>query len=80
MTAIMTLLLRGEADLLADHLSYQLATGVDHIIVTDNGSEDETPPILAEYDRPILRAGNLPARTCSMSQRSDGRGIRSATC
>ncbi len=48
---IMTLLVRNEETLLAAHLDFHLAQGVDHIIVTDHGSTDSTPEILSEYEK-----------------------------
>ncbi len=48
---VMTLLVKNEETLLAAHLDFHLAQGVDHIIVTDHGSTDSTPKILAEYEK-----------------------------
>jgi hypothetical protein len=42
---------RDEADILPANLEYHLAQGVDVILVTDHGSIDRTPEILAEYRR-----------------------------
>ena len=47
---VMTLLVRDEEDILETQLEYHLARGVDHFIVTDNLSVDETPEILARYE------------------------------
>lgn len=47
----MTLLVRDEADILESHLDFHLGAGVDVVIVTDNGSVDETPTILDRYAR-----------------------------
>lgn len=46
----MTLLVRDEEDVVAEHLAYHLDRGVDHVIVTDNLSRDRTPEILARYE------------------------------
>ena len=45
----MTLKVRDEDDILADNLRFHLAQGVDFFVVTDNGSVDSTPEILARY-------------------------------
>jgi glycosyltransferase involved in cell wall biosynthesis len=50
MKLVMTLLVRDEQDIIAEHLDFHLAQGVDEVIVTDNGSEDATLEILGEYE------------------------------
>jgi hypothetical protein len=56
MTLVMTLLVRDEADVLKDNLDYHFAQGVDFAIVTDHGSTDGTPEILADYEsRGLIR-------------------------
>jgi glycosyltransferase involved in cell wall biosynthesis len=50
MKLVMTLLVRDEEDILADNLDFHLAQGVDEVIVTDNGSQDETLDILRDYE------------------------------
>ncbi len=47
----MTLLARDEADIIDTQIAYHLHAGVDFIVATDNGSQDETPEILAAYAR-----------------------------
>ena len=41
--------IRDEGDMLEHNLRFHHALGVDHFIVTDNGSTDETVDILARY-------------------------------
>jgi hypothetical protein len=48
---IMTLLVRNEAEIVEANIDYHLAQGVDHVIVTDHGSTDETPALLRRYER-----------------------------
>lgn len=50
MKLVMTLLVRDEQDIVAEHLDFHLAQGVDEVIVTDNGSEDATLEILRGYE------------------------------
>ena len=49
MRLVMTLLVRDEEDILAANLDFHRAAGVDHVIATDNLSEDATPDILERY-------------------------------
>jgi hypothetical protein len=47
----MTLLVRDEADIIAEHLEYHLGAGVDFFIATDHRSRDGTTEILESYQR-----------------------------
>ncbi len=48
---VMTLLVRNEADIIRDVFLYHLKVGVDHFVVTDNGSTDGTVEIIEEFVR-----------------------------
>ncbi|NDV00065.1 glycosyltransferase family 2 protein [Pseudoroseicyclus tamaricis] len=52
---ILTILVRDEADIIAQNVAWHLSQGVDHVIVTDNGSSDGTSDAL----RPFLQGGAL---------------------
>ena len=47
---VMAMKVRDEDDVLEHNLRYHRAQGVDHFIVTDNGSTDGTPEILRRYE------------------------------
>jgi hypothetical protein len=51
----MILLVRNEADLIKENVEFHLRRGVDHFIVTDNGSTDATVDLL----QPYIRSGLL---------------------
>lgn len=51
MKIVMTLLCRDEADIIGENIEYHLAHGVDAIIVTDNGSTDQTLEIIQGFSR-----------------------------
>lgn len=46
---IMTLLVKNEAEMLAQNLEFHHAMGVDEFIITDNNSTDDTPKIIDHY-------------------------------
>jgi hypothetical protein len=55
MKLVMTMLVKNEADIIDQNIDFHASQGVDHFIVMDHGSEDDTLAILARYrDRGIL--------------------------
>lgn len=53
MKLVMTLLVKDEADLIETQIRYHQAQGVDHFLVLNHDSQDQTPELLA----PFVRAG-----------------------
>ena len=49
MRLLLTLLVRNNQDIVASNIDYHLAMGVDHVIVTDNLSTDDTRNIVLRY-------------------------------
>ena len=48
---VMTLLCRNESDIIAEHVTFHLAMGVDFILATDNVSSDRTVEILEHFEK-----------------------------
>jgi hypothetical protein len=48
---VMTLLCRNESDIIAEHVTFHLAMGVDFILATDNVSSDRTVEILEHFQK-----------------------------
>lgn len=71
MKIVMTLLVRDEEDIIASHLRYHLAHGVDQILVTDNLSRDGTPSILEQF----ARGGRCVVRQETSDDYSQGRWV-----
>lgn len=51
MKIVMTILVRNEDDIIRENIEYHLNNGVDHFIITDHHSTDNTPNILREYEK-----------------------------
>lgn len=51
MRLAMTLLVKNERDIIGANLDFHLNAGVDHVIVTDNSSDDGTRDVLSRYAR-----------------------------
>ena len=51
MKLVMTLLVRDEADIIDEQISFHLAAGVDFVIATDHDSTDGTTEVLERYKR-----------------------------
>ena len=78
----MTLLVRDEADIVDDQITYHLAAGVDFVIATDNRSEDGTTAILERYERDgvlhLIREHGDDMRQDALGD-ADGSGSRRPT-
>jgi len=49
MKIVMTLLCRDEEDIIEENILFHLSQGIDHLIITDNGSNDATVPIIQKF-------------------------------
>jgi len=59
----MILLVRDEADIIADNIRFHLAQGVDFVVAIDNGSVDGTRDILQDFERSgVARVFDEPGR------------------
>lgn len=69
MSLFMTLLVRDEEDILDANIRYHLDQGVDHIIVTDNLSVDQSPEIVQTYvDAGVATYVHEPDNTYAQSR------------
>lgn len=68
MRLVLTLLARNNQDIIAENIDYHLAMGVDHVIVTDNLSTDDTRNIVLKYvDRGLATLLYEPADNYNQS-------------
>jgi glycosyltransferase involved in cell wall biosynthesis len=68
MRLILTVLLRDNDDIIRTNIDYHLAMGVDHVIVTDNLSTDDTRTIVRQYvDRGVATLLEEPADNYAQS-------------
>lgn len=68
MKLVMSLLVRNESDVVRDNITFHLAHGVDHVVATDNGSDDGTRDILAEFERMgVATIIDEPAQICAQA-------------
>lgn len=51
MKIVMTMLVRNEYDIIGDNIEYHLQNGVDHFIITDHHSNDNTHEVLKSYQK-----------------------------
>ena len=51
MKLVMTMLIKNEADIIGQNLDFHAAMGVDHFIIMDHGSSDETLALIAARDQ-----------------------------
>ncbi|WP_279071688.1 glycosyltransferase family 2 protein [Microbacterium lacticum] len=76
----MTLLVRDEADIISPMLEYHLASGVDHILITDNGSIDGTREILSSYEEdPRISVVDDPIQDKNQTEKVTRMARRAAT-
>lgn len=62
MRVVLTLLARNNQDIITTNIDYHLAMGVDHVIVTDNLSTDDTRSLVLRYvDRGLATLLDEPA-------------------
>ena len=69
MKAVMTLLVRDEADIIRQNILFHLERGIDHIIAMDNGSLDGTRDLLCDFVRAgVLTLIDEPQQNYAQSQ------------
>ena len=66
MNIFAVMMVRNEADIIRVNILHHLAQGVDHFLVVDNGSSDETVEILTRLAERLPFSGlDIQARTSS---------------
>ncbi|WP_375497094.1 glycosyltransferase family 2 protein [uncultured Jatrophihabitans sp.] len=69
MRLVLTLLVRDEVDVVAAMIEHHLAAGVDFIVATDNGSQDGTVEVLADYENAgVLQLLHEPEQNYAQAQ------------
>lgn len=80
MTLAMTLMVRDEADIIVPMIEYHLSSGVDVMLITDNGSQDGTRELLSRYaEDPRVIVFDEPAQRAEQARVVTGMARLAAT-